>query len=240
MQWFLWDEFDKWISERTIRRWFKIQKYSKRKIRFNASERDQFLHDDWIRRLSQWHHYQLVFVDESAANERTKDHKYGWAPIGVWPQEQRPQKRSELWSILPAYTSREGYIAYEIIQGSCTKALFLHFLKTKVLPLCNYYDPLNPQPNSVLIMDNASIHRGPEIRALCNQYGVLLEYLPPYSPDYNPIKESFAEIKGWMKKNRDLAQAFADDFAGFINLAVTSLVGRKAKHFTSCYISLED
>ena len=70
----------------------------------------------------------MIFIDESAANECTKDREHGWAPIGVRPTEICPHKRSERWSILSAYTSRGGYIAYEIVQGSIAKDLFLEFL----------------------------------------------------------------------------------------------------------------
>ena len=55
----------------------------------------------------------MIFRDESAASERTKDRKHGCAPIGVRPTEHRPHKLSERWSILPAYTSHGGYIAYD-------------------------------------------------------------------------------------------------------------------------------
>jgi hypothetical protein len=41
--------------------------------------------------LKEWNARQLIFVDESAANERTQDRKYGWAPIGKAPIEERPQ-----------------------------------------------------------------------------------------------------------------------------------------------------
>jgi hypothetical protein len=174
------------------------------------------LRDDWVRRLRKWKHYQLVFV-ESAANERTKDRKHGWAPIGERPIEHRPHKRSERWLILPAYTSRRGYITYE---NAFTKELYVRFLEEKVLPLCNIYDENGPLPNSVLIMDNASVHRGPEIRELFSRFGVRLEYKPPYSPDYNPIEQSFAELKAWMRKNRALADSYGDDFGAFVALAV--------------------
>ena len=137
MQWFLWDEFDIRMSEYTISRWLKKEDIRKKRIRFLAAERNQFLRDDWIRRLAQWKHYQMIFIDESAANERTKDRKHGWAPIDVRPTEHRPHKRSERRSILPAYTSRGGYIAYEIFQGSITKDLFLEFLRNKVMPHCH-------------------------------------------------------------------------------------------------------
>ena len=43
---------------------------------------------------------------------------------------------------------------------------------------------------------------------MCEDAGVCLEYLPPYSPDYNPIEEAFAELKAWMKKNYTLADLF--------------------------------
>ncbi|KAK9428562.1 hypothetical protein V1505DRAFT_376709, partial [Lipomyces doorenjongii] len=51
----------------------------------------------------------LIFVDESAANEKTGDCKYGWAPVGATPDESVPAFRSERYSILPCYTI-DGYI----------------------------------------------------------------------------------------------------------------------------------
>src|SRR5437667_12295819 len=48
-----------------------------------AAERNQMLRDEWILKLAGWDASQLLFLDESAANERTMDRKYGWAPIGV-------------------------------------------------------------------------------------------------------------------------------------------------------------
>jgi transposase len=44
-----------------------------------------------------------------------------------------------------------------------------------------------PGPYSVLVLDNASIHKGRHLRNLCEDKGVRLEFLPPYSPDYNPV-----------------------------------------------------
>ena len=93
-------------------------------------------------------------MDESAANERSTHRKYGWAPKGSTPHMYLSFKRSERWSILPAYTS-DGFIAWEIIQGSFDAELFDDFIKNQVLPQCSPY----PGPKSVLIMDNAPIHR---------------------------------------------------------------------------------
>jgi len=104
--------------------------------------------------LVSWNADQLIFIDELATNERTSNRKYGWAPVGVTPHETRPFKRSERWSLLPAYTI-DGFITWDIRHGSYTAEAFEEFIENKVLPLCNPY----PLPRSVLVMDNAPIHQ---------------------------------------------------------------------------------
>ena len=69
-----------------------------------AAQRNPELRKAWLRKLSQWAADQLIVIDESAANERTSDRKTGWAPIGITPFENKPFKRSERFSVLPAYT----------------------------------------------------------------------------------------------------------------------------------------
>jgi transposase len=58
-----------------------------------------------------------------------------------------------------------------------------------------------PEPKSVLVMDNASFHHTDRICQICADAGVKLIYLPPYSPDLNPIEEFFAELKAFIKRN---------------------------------------
>lgn len=60
-----------------------------------------------------------------------------------------------------------------------------------------------PLPNSVLVVDNASIHKVAGIRELVEESGMRLLYLPPYSPNFNPIELAFSTIKGWLCTNRD-------------------------------------
>jgi len=105
-------------------------------------------------KLSEWTAEQLIFIDESAANERTADRKYGWAPVGVTLREARPFGHAERWSLCPAYTI-DGFITWEIVHGSLSAELYEDFIENKVLPLCNTY----PLPRSVIVMDNAPIHR---------------------------------------------------------------------------------
>jgi len=60
-----------------------------------AAQKNPELRKAWLRKLSQWVADQLVFIDESAANERTSGRKTGWAHIGITPFENKPFKRSK-------------------------------------------------------------------------------------------------------------------------------------------------
>jgi len=123
-------------------------------MQVRAAQQNPELRAQWMSKLSGWTADQLIFLDESAANERTGDRKYGWARVGLTPSEARAFGRSKRWSLCPAYTI-DGYVAWEIVHGSFTAVLFEDFIKNKVLPLCNPF----PLPRSVIIMDNAPIHR---------------------------------------------------------------------------------
>ena len=107
-----------------------------------------------MRKLASYKADQLVFVDESAANERTGHRKYGWAPVGIRPHEYQLLERSKCWSILPAYTV-DGFMTWKIVHGSFTQELFEDFIEFTLLPICNPF----PAPRSIIVMDNAPIHR---------------------------------------------------------------------------------
>ena len=124
------------------------------KLQHIAREQNQELRDEWMMRLTEWRPEQLIYVDESACNERTSDRKYGWLPIGTRATVVGSYKHSERFSILPAYTC-DGFLDWDVFQGSYNIELFLVFIETHVLPHTTPF----PGPKSVLIMDNARIHR---------------------------------------------------------------------------------
>ena len=65
--------------------------------------------------------------------------------------------------------------------------------------------------------------------------GVSLEYLPPYSPDFNPIEEAFAEMKAWMNRNYTLADSF-DTVESFFEATLEYMSKKAGNHFRSCGI----
>ena len=123
----------------------------------------------------------------------------------------RAKRRSTRWSVLPAL-SVDGFLpGLEcVIEGSVTAHVFESWLRTYLLPAMNAY----PAPRSVLVMDNCSTHRRDEVKALCAEHGVLPLWLPPYSPDYNPIELTFHLLKQWMKRHRDEAPEYGEEDYG--------------------------
>lgn len=233
---FIWNTFDVNISIPTLSRTHKRLKWTRKRLQKRASERNEELRVAWMANLAKYTPGQLIFLDESAANEHTADRKYGWAPAGVTPIVDGSAARSERYSILPAYTV-DGIMAYYIHQGSFTKPLFQWFVEQYVLPSCNPF----PGQRSVLIVDNASIHRSQDLRDVCSRAQVLLLYLPPYSPDFNPIEEFFSVLKAWIKRNRAL-EDIHNSFEKFLQLAVNSNDGglHSPAHFRHAGISVPE
>jgi transposase len=87
-----------------------------------------------------------------------------------------------------------------------------------VIPQLNFDEGRQPR----IILDNASIHRSQELKDLCRRHGVELSYLPPYSPDMNPIEKTFSMLKSWIKRNYMLVQEFAN-FGAFMLYALQQL-----------------
>lgn len=127
-------------------------------------------------------------------------------------------RRSEQWSLLPAMTVN-SYLSYTIFQGSITSELLEDFLIHKVLPYTT-------RGYSVIVLNNASIRRSPRVRELCAMAEVQLEYMPPYSPDYNSIEKSFKQLKSWIERNADEAD-ISNDFAYFLEYAVERVLCEK-------------
>ncbi len=58
------------------------------------------------------------------------------------------------------------------------------------------------RPGDVVVLDNLAVHKQPEVRAAIEQVGALVRFLPPYSPDFNPIEQAFAKLKAFLRAAR--------------------------------------
>lgn len=146
--------------------------------------------------------------------------------------------RDQRHQILPAYT-QDGVLLSRVYQGSTDGDVFADYVE-QLLPHCGRW----PEPKSVLVMDNASFHHTERLEQMCYDAGVKLTYLPPYSPDLNPIEEFFAELKAFIKKNWS---AFEDapeqGFNTFLEWCVDMVGGKQASargHFRHAGITVEE
>ena len=86
-------------------------------------------------------------------------------------------------------------------------------------------------PRSVLILNNASIYKSIQLQKLCKEHGVLLKFLLPYSPDFNPIEVTFNDLKAWIKRHYWLMEDFVS-FKAFLYFAIEQVCGTHVKeHF---------
>ena len=131
----------------------------------------------------------IVFVDESGCDRRTALRRIGWSPRGVTRVQIDQFPRGKRYQILPAY-NQDGVILAKVFQGTTNSDVFEDSIE-QLFPLCGQW----PEPNSILIMDDASIHHSARVKRKCQDPGVILIYLPPYSLDFNPIEEFFAELR---------------------------------------------
>jgi transposase len=90
---------------------------------------------------------------------------------------------------------------------------------------------MNPYPakHSVLVMDNARIHHDDDLVAAIEDIGGKVLYLPPYSPDFNPIETAFSALKFWLKRHRDFANYF--DPVYLISTALAQTTSENAKRY---------
>ncbi|OQD72532.1 hypothetical protein PENANT_c242G05870, partial [Penicillium antarcticum] len=135
-----------------------------------------------------YRNYHLIYVDERVGFRRT-----GWAPLGKAPLQVTQFHRDQRYQILPAYT-QDGILLSRVFRGSTDATVFEGFI-AQLLQHCGRW----PEPKSVLVMDNASFHHSERLLQMCEEAGVKLVYLPPYSPDLNPIEEFFTELKSFIK-----------------------------------------
>jgi transposase len=234
---FLYDEFGVLVTISTISRSLKSIGWTKKVVHHVAKERNADLRDFYLYNLSDFRSYHLVFVDESGCDKRIGFRRTGWSPLGVTPAQVARFHRDRRYQILPAY-AQDGVLLSRVFNGTTDTTLYEDFIE-QLLHHCGRW----PEPKSVLVMDNASFHHSDRIEKMCCNAGVKLVYLPPYSPDLNPIEEFFAELKAFIKKQwHEFEDNPNQDFSLFLEWCIGVVGGRECSaegHFRHAGITVE-
>jgi len=184
-----------------------------------ASERDGFLRAAWRTLVAaQIDASRLVFVDECSTNTSLRP-LYAWSRRGERAFCSAPRNWGKNVTLLSSLTS-SGMGPSLAVEGATTRVVFEAYLEEALCPsLC---------AGQVVVMDNLSAHKGEKVRELIEERGCELLYLPPYSPDLNPIEQAFSKMKALMRKRGARTRK---TLIGAMGAALSAITARDASSF---------
>jgi transposase len=135
-------------------------------------------------------HY--VFVDESGV---TTDllRRFARSPRGDRVSDHTPCSHWQTHTVVAALRPTE-MSATAVFDGPIDTETFRAYVEQVLAP--------ELRPGDVVVLDNLAAHKQPEVRAAIEQTGASLRFLPPYSPDFNPIEQAFAKLKAFLRAAR--------------------------------------
>ena len=161
-----------------------------------AVQRDDFLRSQFVSDIALFEPEMLIFLDETGSDKRNSIRHYGYSLRGKPLISEKLLVRGKRHSAI-AFMSVNGILDCKVVNGSVDGQVFYDFVQSTLLPYLMPFDGKNP--NSIVVMDNCSIHHIQETIKMINEVGALVVFLPPYSPDYNPIEEAFSKVKSLLK-----------------------------------------
>ena len=160
----------------------------------HASEQDR---PDILKRREEWFDGQLdldperlVFIDETWASTNMA-RRYGRAPRGERLRVGVPHGHWKTTTFV-AGLRLTGMVAPMVLDGPINGVSFQAYIDQVLVP--------ELRPGDIVIMDNLGSHKGAGVRAAIEAAGASLLYLPPYSPDFNPIENAFSKLKALLRK----------------------------------------
>jgi transposase len=156
-----------------------------------AAERDEFLRAAWRALVAgEIRAERLVFVDEMGSNTSLCP-LYAWSRKGERAPASVPRNWGKNVTLLASITGW-GLGPCLAVEGATSSEVFKAYLERALAP--------SLRPGQVVVMDNLSAHKSAGVKEIVEGRGCQLLYLPPYSPDLNPIEQAFSTIKGLLRR----------------------------------------
>jgi transposase len=131
-----------------------------------------------------------VFVDEAGAHT-AMTRLYARAPRGQRAVGAVPQGTWQATTVVSAIR-RDGVVASLVFNGATDAAAFRTYVEQVLAPAL--------RPGDIVVLDNLAAHKAPGVTRAIRRAGAGVWYLPPYSPDYNPIEQVWAKVKAHLRK----------------------------------------
>ena len=133
---------------------------------------------------------RLVFIDETGASTNMV-RRYGWAPRGERLVQATPHGHWCTTTFVAGLRST-GLVAPLVLDGPMNGQAFLAYMEQVLAPTL--------RPDDVVVMDNLGAHKVAGVTDAIRAVGASLLFLPPYSPDLNPIEQAFAKLKALLRR----------------------------------------
>jgi transposase len=139
---------------------------------------------------------RLVFLDESGFRLGSPPH-YGWSPRGQDSPGKGVHGRWQTMTMIGAI-ALDGFRGFMTIDSGTGNDVFVAFVQHELVP--------NLRPDDIVVMDNLSAHRNAAALALIRAAGCDVMFIPPYSPEYNPIEKTWSKIKTHLRRVQTLSR----------------------------------
>jgi transposase len=145
--------------------------------------------------------------------------RYGRSPRGTRLHDHTPCSHWQTHTIVAALRP-DAITAPAVFDGPIDNASFRAYVEQVLVPTL--------RPGDVVVLDNLAVHKQPEIRLAIERVGAHLRFLPPYSPDFNPIEQVFAKLKAFLRAVRP--RNF-DQVNGLVAIALTFFTAAECHNY---------
>lgn len=145
----------------------------------------------FIRRLRGIDPKRLVFLDEAAA-DLSMSRSHAWIKRGEVKLELKPMNWGRRSLTMIGAMRVTGWLTLSAMFNTANRERFVHWIRRRLAPKLRRGD--------IVILDNAQAHKDPRVISIVERRGARVEFLPPYSPDLNPIEPGWALAKQHIKR----------------------------------------
>jgi transposase len=181
-----------------------------------ASERNEEERSAWRAAVAAHDPQQFVFVDESSTHTSLL-RLYGWAPHDQRAAGVVPRNRGHNTTLVATLTPDGVQEPWLLVERAMNTETFAWYIGEQLAPRL--------RPGQVVVMDNLSSHKAARIRAALVARGCDVLFLPPYSPDFNPIEQAFSKLKAML---RGLGARTQEALQEAVRLAVAAITATDA------------
>lgn len=150
--------------------------------------------------------------------DNREDYGYGWNEKGQRFHALKSGRRQGRVNMIAALCQEQMMAPFTVVraaspigEGTCNRAVFEIWLETCLIPVL--------KPGQVVVMDNATFHKGGRIELLIQEAGCELLYLPAYSPDFNKIERCWSWLKSRIRKQIDQFDCLRDAMEYVLHLS---------------------